>query len=129
GDEQIQASIDSARTKVHLGVIDRLLSLDKDKAARIYFEETQSQIDGDAQARIQKALDEAGTQREGQQQSDAILAAGGTLSEQRDKARAIDDPKVRDEVMSRIEHEAAVKDKIKRDDEESTLIGAYNIVD
>lgn len=129
GPEEIAGAVAKARNSVHVGVIDRLLALEKPKAAAIYFDETKGEIDGDAQTKIIKALDDAGTRADAQKQSDAIVAAGGTLTEQREKARAIEDPKLRDAVMERIEHEANVKDKTDRDLEENRLIGAYDIVD
>jgi hypothetical protein len=129
GPIEIAGAVQKAQNAVHVGVIDKLLALDKTKAASIYFEETKGEIDGDMQTKIVKALDDAGTRSDAQKQSDAIVAAGGTLTEQREKARQIDDPKLRDQVMERIEHEAAVKDKIDRDTEENRLMGAYNIID
>lgn len=129
GKEAVDAKVAQITTQTHVGVIDRLLSLEKPEAAKVYYEETQSQISGDAQARIEKALKAGSARKEAQKQSDAIIAAGGTLTEQREKARQIDDPDVRDEVMSRIEHENAVADKVRRDTEEETLRGAFDIVD
>lgn len=129
GPEEITSAVAKAQNATHVGVIDRLLALDKPKAASIYFDEAKGQIDGDAQTRIIKALDDASTRADAQKQSDAIVAAGGTLSDQREKARAIDDPKLRDAVMERIEHESAIKEKTDRDTEENRLTGAYTIVD
>lgn len=129
GPEQVQQQIDAVRTETHVGVIDSLLAQDLTKSAEIYFEETKDQITGVAQARVEKALAEGKVRKQAQDQADAIIDAGGSLTQQRDKARAIDDPEVRDAVMQRLEHEDAVRDKAQRDADELTLRGVYDIVD
>ena len=80
------------------------------------------QIAGDAADEVEKAITEGNLRKNAQTQADAIIGAGGTLSEQRDKAKQIDDPDLRDKVMQQIEHEADVNDKAKRDADE-TLVG------
>lgn len=133
GADATQARVDAFQSNVHLGVIRNLLANEKDTAAGIYFEEAKGQIAGDKQDEILTAIknqQESGSvRREGQRQSDAILAAGGTLTQQREKARAIDDPKVRDDVMARLEHESAVNDKAQRDVEVATLRTVYDTLD
>lgn len=127
--EAIDRQLLDYRTQVHTGIIDRYLSANLDQAAEAYYDETRDQISGDAQARIEKALDAGSLRGRAQRETDQILAAGGTLTEQREKARAIEDPELRDEVMSRLEHEATVRAAAERAQDETTLRGAYDIVD
>lgn len=129
GPEALEGQLDAITTKAHVGVIEQLLSQDKTAAANVYFEETKSQINGEQQARIEKALQVGTAKKAGQVKADEILGAGGTLTEQREKARAIEDPDVRDNVMARLEHESAIQDKTQRDLEEANLNRAYQIVD
>jgi hypothetical protein len=129
GPETLEAQIADVKTKVHAGVIDRLLENDNPAAARIYFDETKDQIAGDKVGAIEKAIAEGGLRKSAQQKADEIVAGGGSLTEQREKARAIDDPDLRDAVMQRIEHEDAVRDKAQRDADEAQLRGVYDIVD
>lgn len=129
GPEQIAQQIEGVTTATHVGVIERLLATDQTKAAGVYFDETKGQIKGDALARIEKALSVGNTRKESQQKTDEILAAGGTLTEQRDKAKSIDDPEVRDQVTQRLEHEAAVSDHAQRMQSEATLKGVYDTID
>jgi hypothetical protein len=117
------------RSSVHAGVIERLLAADKDVAAKTYFEETKDQIAGEQLARIEKALEEGTLRGQAQTSADTIVGAGGTLSEQREKVRAIDDPKLRDEVMRRVEHEAVIRDRADREQLEADLNTAYDLVD
>lgn len=126
---QREVAVRKAQTAIHSGVIERLLNNDNDKGARAYFEETKKQIDGEAIANIEKALD-AGTLRgESQRASDKILLDGGSLTSQLAKVRAIEDPKLRDAVRERVEHEATVQDRIDRETKEATASSAFNMVD
>lgn len=129
GPEAIERQVAAVTSSTHVGVIDRLLANENDKAAKAYFEETRGQIDGAAIAKIERAIDEGTLRGTSQTKADEIIAAGGTLTEQREKVRAIDDPKLRDAVETRVEHNAAVKEREDREREEATLQGAYNIVD
>lgn len=129
GPEQIEKQIGDVRTAVHVGVIDRLLATDNIRTAQVYFEEAKEQISGDALARVEKALEEGGLRKAAQKAADEIVTAGGTLTEQREKARAIEDPKLRDEVTQRIEHEATVRERAEREAEETRLRTAYDLVD
>lgn len=127
--EVLEKRVNDFTTKTHVGVIGRLLTGNQTRAARIYFEETKDQITGSALGQVEKALTVGSVRAEAQKAADAILAAGGTLQEQRAKARAIDDPEVRDDVTQRLEHEKAVKDRTDKDQEEATLTNAYTLVD
>jgi hypothetical protein len=129
GPKEIAQQVEAVQTEIHVGVIDSLLAQDLTKTAEIYFEETRSQITGTAIARIEKALDEGKVRKQAQERADAILAAGGTLTQQREQARAIEDPEVRDSVMQRLEHEAAVQEKTWRDNDEAELRIIYDVVD
>lgn len=129
GPEQVEKQIDDLRSAVHVGVIDRLLSNDKTRAAEVYFEEAKKQISGEQIARVEKALAEGTLRKKAQTSADKILAEGGTLTEQREKARAIEDAELRDAVMSRIEHEGNMREREKRDKEENRLRMAYNLLD
>ena len=129
GPEAIEAAASGAQSAIHVGVIDRLLASDQDRAAQIYFEETRGQILGDTLARVERALRVGSVRGEAQRRADAIVAAGGTLTEQRTRAKAIEDPELRDAVMERIEHEAVVQEKEDRDRNEARMLNAYTILD
>jgi hypothetical protein len=129
GPEEIKAAVGAAQSQVHVGVIDRLLSTDNESAAQAYFDETKGQIKGDVLAKVERALEEGGLRKKSQTQADTIVQAGGSLSQQLDQVRAIEDPKLRDAVRERVEHEAAITARVTREQEEATLRGVYDIVD
>ena len=129
GPEQIDAATNDLLAKAHVGIIDRLLANDAVRAAEVYFEEAKDQIPGEELAAVEKALEEGGLRQQAQRTADEILAAGGTLTEQREKARALDDPKLRDEVMQRLEHEATVREREEREAHEDRLRDTYDLIE
>jgi hypothetical protein len=129
GDEQIAAAIASQRSAVHGGVIDRFLTAGNQKLAQVYFDETKSEISGESIAKIEKALTVGRVREQAQTKTEEILAQGGTLLEQRARAKAIDDPEVQDEVLQRLEHEDAVRQRAEVEAGRVTLRGAFDILD
>lgn len=127
--ETVAAGVQDFQTKVHVGVLNRLLSTNQDKAAKVYFEETRHQINGDALARIEQAIDTGSKLGDAQRLSDAIVAEGGSLTEQRDKAKLIEDPDVRDRALQYIEHEDAIRKRENQVEEEDLMVTAGNLID
>jgi hypothetical protein len=128
GPEAISAQVNAFRSDTHIGIISNLLANEQTKAAQIYFEETKHDISGDKLDDVTRALHVGTTRKQAQDETAKILAAGGTLTEQRAAAKAIDDPAVQDEVLQRIEHEEGIRQAQARHTEESNLNTAYNIV-
>ncbi|HMJ04574.1 MAG TPA: hypothetical protein VK506_16650 [Conexibacter sp.] len=129
GPEQLQAQIENVQSATHVGVINELLASGSTKSARIYFEEARGQISGDAIARVEAALKEGTTRQAAQEATDKIVAKGGTLTEQRAAAKAIEDPDVRQATLQAIEHEHDVKRAVEAEDNKARVQAAYNLVD
>jgi len=129
GPAALAEQIAATRSNVHTGVIAQLLASDQPGLASAYFEEKKDQILGTKQAAVQQAVDLGRLDQQSQQVSDAILRQGGTLTEQRERARKIQDPKLRDQVTARLEHEDAVREHAQRETEEQIVATAYQLVD
>lgn len=127
--EALDAQVRDFRSGVHVGVVNNLLANEQTRAAKVYFEETKSQIDGDVVDDVERAIRTGDVKGQAQKETARILASGGTLTEQRAAAKAIEDPDVQDEVLHRIEHESDVKDKQTRDDDEVLFRGVYDTID
>lgn len=117
------------RTATVGGAIDQLLAVGRDQAAQALFDATKDGLTGDKLAGIERALEEGNLRGEGQRQSDRIMATAKTLGDAREAVKAIDNPKLRDEVQQRVEHEWALNSRQQQDAEEQTLITAYNLVE
>lgn len=128
GKEEVEAQLRGVRSAVHTGVISSLLATDKDRQASDYFAAVKDQIAADKLDDVQKALDEGSLRGESQRTADKIIAQGGTLTEQLAKAKELE-PKLREHVEARLEHNDAVADRAERDAAEARSRGAYDIVD
>lgn len=129
GPEAIKQQLENVTSATHVGVINRLLANEQTAKANAYFQEAKGEISGDALAGVEKALDEGTLRGESQKAADKIIATGDSLTKQREAVRAIEDPKLRDATMERIEHEASIKDREDRERDEATLTKAYTLVD
>lgn len=129
GPEQVALAKTKALSALHVGVLDKLIDTNQLARAKAYFEEVRPEIEGDQIGNIEKALTVSNTKKEAQEAFDKILAEGGTFSEQRDKAKAIDDPEVRDATLAYIEHEQLISERAEREMEEARSRGVYDILD
>lgn len=129
GPEQQAEQVQAMHTQVHEGIINQLVADGKIDAARSYFAEAKDDIDPQRKDDIQKTLQAGTVKKQAQTQTEKILAEGGTLEEQRAKAKKIDDPDVQDEVIQRLEHEAAVADRQETEAHRETLRGIADIID
>lgn len=129
GKEAIDAHIRTVTSGIHTGVISQFLSVEQFGKAEEYLGIVRDEIAADKLDEVTKAVEEGGVRKTSQQKADEILRAGGTLQEQRDKAKAIQNPRVRDDVLARIEHEATVQDRIEREADEQKLKRVYDTLD
>lgn len=129
GPEQVDEQLATIRTRVHEGIVNQLVAQGNMQAARAYFEEAGGAIDPERKDDIEKTLRAGTVKQQAQTETERILTAGGTLQEQRAKAKQIDDPDVQDEVLARIEHEAAVQQRQEAEDHRALLRGVADTLD
>jgi len=129
GGEARQAFVHEKVSQTHVAIIKRYLANEQDQTAATYFAQRKDEIVGDALAELEDALEEGSLRGGSQRAADAILAAGGTLAAQREQARAITDPQLRDAVMTRIEHETAFVDRQQREHYEAAHTQATNLLE
>lgn len=116
-------------SNVHSNVIAQLLASDEDQKAKIYFDAVKGDIKADRLDEIGKAIEEGTLRGTSQKKADEISAAGGSLTEQLAKAKAIDDPKLRDHVEQRLERLDAMQERAQREANESSMRTGYDIID
>lgn len=127
--EAVNEALQSFTTGVHTGIIDKLLTANQDRAAQVYYDETKTQISGEAQARIEKALEVGSLRGESQRAADAIRQAGGTPAEQIEQARQITDPELRDETETRVRQDLA-RDRAAADQaHEDVMVNAASLIE
>jgi hypothetical protein len=130
GPEARTAAKAKFRGQVHVGVVDRLLASEQDVAAQEYFEETRDQIsDPDQVTRLTKALEEGSIRGQSQRHTEALLSVHTTLEDARAAAKQIDNPKLQDAVIGRLEHEFTVRDRQEREAHEGMVLRGLNIAE
>lgn len=98
-----QAALAEYESKLHGGVLDRMLAGEQYGAARAYFEANKDGLDPKEQARVEKAVREGSTRGAAQAATARIMAEyGGDMKAALAAARKIGDPEVQDSVVSRV---------------------------
>jgi hypothetical protein len=128
--EWVKQKLLDAESKTHSGVIQGYLRGDDDITAKKYFDANADGFSADDKLAISKDIEESSLRRESQRQSDRIFAQNmdsmpGAVSE----AKKIKDPKLRDEVLKRVQDNFAIKDKAEREDNERLHVAALNQID
>jgi hypothetical protein len=104
--EQTKAATDKAISRIHVGVIDRMLQDGNDIQAKVYYEHAEPEILGEHRGQIEKAVREGSKRGESQRIADSIVnkaAPDYTLSGLVDEvAKKTNDPEVRDAAEQRI---------------------------
>jgi hypothetical protein len=127
--EELQDKVSDIRTATHVGIVNTLLAQNKPRAAADYFRTNADQIrDGKVKDGVRANLEEGTDLAEAQHAADSILAAGGTLAEQRAKARAFEGKK-RQNVLQILEHEDAVTDAATRESDKQFFDTVYATVE
>jgi len=132
GPEEVAQQVRTFESAALEGVIMQQLAEEKPAAAAAYFEEAKEggiEFDDKALTRITTALNVGKVRSAAQKATAEILAAGGTLNEQRAKAKSITDPEVQDEVDRRLLHEDGIRKVQEREAEATLLTDAYTAVD
>ncbi len=134
GPQQLEQQVRDVRSTVHVGVISQLLAQDQDQKASQYFAEVKDQINGDALDNVTKAVDEGSLRGSAQRTTDAIMAPTTgeppkTLDDAMKQVTTITDPKLRDEVQQRVEHQFTLSDRAEAEAEKQAMISGYDIID
>lgn len=127
--EEVARRVADDTSKAHAGVLARMLDNGQDLTAKAYYDANKAALTGADAASAEKALEAGNLLGESQRQADAILSTPGIASAQAyEKAREIDDPKVRQETERRLDVEFNRREQSQRDVYEQTLDQAYRHV-
>lgn len=128
--EWVKQKIGEVTSKTHSGVIQSYLNGDDDRTAKAYFDANKDDISADERLKIEKDLNEGMLRGESQRQSDLIFSKNKeSMSAAVAEAKKIKEPKLRDEVLKRVQDNFAIKEKAEREDNENLHIAALNQID
>lgn len=129
GPEQQTQAIEQLQNATHVSVLGRMIDLGYVAAARVYFEETASQITPEAQGRIEKALQAGSVSNAAKGRAAAILAGTGTATDKLEQAGAIEDKDVRAETINRVKYQLTLDADRQQQTDEQRVRTAYDILD
>lgn len=121
----VQARVEKMKSDAYLGMIDRMAVQDPMRAQKFYAK-VKEEIQGVDHAKVERALDGHVTKARAQGEADSIIAAGGTLESQLEKARKIKDADVRDDVVARVKTRFNERETIRRIHEREMSETAWN---
>lgn len=127
--EWVQQKTGETQTKLHGGVIERLLAAQQDRAAAAYYDAHKDSITGTERARLEKALEVGSTRGESQRQADAILAQHPDRAAALAAAKGIAEPTVRDAVETRLRQAFADREQARAERERTLFRNAATAVE
>lgn len=126
--EYTAAHVAENTSKIHVGVIDRMLANGEDISARKYYDTVKDQIEGSQLPEVDKALKLGSSRAEGQRQAVQIMATTTTRADALDAVDKITDQNVQDQARTRVERAWAQKDDNAREVEADRVQQATDIV-
>lgn len=126
--EWTELKIKNAESQTHVSVIERMLNNNQDRMAQAYFKENKPGITGEHVGEVEKALDAATLRGESQRAADKIFLTEDDYQEQLKKARQIRDPKVRDDVVKRVNQRNAEKNTATAQEQRQAKDDSWEII-
>lgn len=128
--EVIDRQVAEHTSKMLAGVVGRYLDAGQDLDAKAFYEAHQDEIVGGHRGKLEQALEVGSTRGESQRRADAIMSTPDiTRGAAYEAAKAIEDPKVRQETEDRLTIGFARRDADERDRYEKTVETAWDYID
>lgn len=115
-------------SKGHKAVIDRFMASGQPSRAKMYYERHKEEILGTVRDDLEKKLETETLRAQAQRKSDEIVAMGLTREEAMGKAREIEDSKLRDETVKRVEARFDEVTKIENEQKKKVKQEAWQVV-
>ena len=106
-------------SNTHSNVITKMLSGGDSDRAEKYFKKNRKEFTASDLATIEKDLATAGLRKKSQRVTDSIVESSVTLTEGLDKARQVQDPRLRDETVKRVRQRFEEQSRARRIDDET----------
>lgn len=133
-DEVKKQVLDTTASSTHRAVITRILNnseqdINADQTAQKYYDATKDFIFDADKIYVEKALQEGSLLGEAQRTADALMLEYPDRRAALNAVKKIVNPKLRDAVQTRVEHEFGVQDALQRDQQEQLYLQATNIIE
>jgi hypothetical protein len=126
----VQAEVQEVRSQTHASVIERRLTNGDDTGAMKYFEAVKGEItDPTSLKHLETALNEGKLRGQSQRTSLSIVRGSADLGEALEKTLAIKDPKLQDEVRSRVKDYFQTKKAAEKERQDELFQAAANFTE
>lgn len=114
-------------SRTNAAIIDRMLANGEDRSAEAFYKENQNRILASERGGIEKALEVGRLRGDSQRITDRLLAQYDNLGDAREamKMQLGGDPKLRDEVDSRLQREFGLREQQRETQREMDFVQAY----
>lgn len=127
--DQLQAKTTDATSKIHTGVIDRMLTDGNDITAQTYFDAHKGEMTSEDILRVEKPLEIGSTLGKAQRDRNAILSTTTNEADAVIAARKIENPREQAETERLIKQDYIEKAAALRDQKEQTMTSAAGIIE
>jgi len=117
-------------SRTNAAIIERMLANGEDRSAEAFYKQNESRIIASEKAQIEKALEVGRMRGDSQRITDRLLGQYDNLNDARDAMKQMlgGDPKLRDEVDSRLQREFSLRDQQREAQSEMMFLNAYNLL-
>lgn len=127
--EAIELQKKEAISQIHDGILERMINNNQDLLAKSYFEEAKKEMLSDTITKYEKLVTAASSRAEAQNYEDTIINMGKSYSDSLEEARKIQNPEIRDDVVSRLKIRFQEIKNIEEQKKEQNFKKAADIVE
>lgn len=127
--EAIELQKKEAISQIHDGILERMINNNEDLLAKAYFEEAKKEMLSDTITKYEKLVTAASSRAEAQNHEDTIINMGKSYSDSLEEARKIQNPEIRDDVVSRLKIRFQEIKNIEEQKKEQNFKKAADIVE
>lgn len=127
--DQVKLLADKAASETHTAVLERYMNGNEDIKAQEYYDANKDFLVGKDKVAVEKAIEISSLRGKSQRESDRILSKYSSLTPALEEAKDIEDPKLRDETVRRVNEGFTQRRQAERLDLEQAHIGAVNTID
>jgi hypothetical protein len=130
GEEWLKSKLEESESKTHVGIVQRMLANGEDQRASQYYKGIKDQVSGADATTLEKYLEEGSLRGQSQRMADELLKDPEvTMISALEKAREVQDPKLRDALSDRLKSEFANRETARRNDEEKLFENVSRVVE
>lgn len=127
--EAIELQKKEAISQIHDGILERMINNNEDLLAKAYFEEAKKEMLSDTIIKYEKLVTAASSRAEAQNYEDTIINMGKSYADSLEEARKIQNPEIRDDVVSRIKRRFQEIKNIEEEKKEQNFKKAADILE